>query len=301
MSYKKVPILVLLIVLLFSLTALAATSTKLGSNAGNAMELTLSQPITITSPQGGDVWQGGTNQTISWKYSPTSFKAQTVKILLLKGDTVVSTIVASTSVGAHGSGSFQLGSLIKSTLPGTYRIKIIGNDMTAMSRTGAQFNISDQFTISEPAKITITFPTSNGQTFVPGQQVTITWDYTGDLGSTLYLRLVHRSDPPIASLFAVNIDDKAPVGSGGHGSYNWVIPDKVDGADIPTSATYSFDIGNHYASVGAMGKEFKINAQRITTTVPNTNTQTTINQHLSNPGEKVGLNPQPEPPREIKR
>jgi len=60
-----------------------------------------------------------------------------VKILLLKGDTV-----ASSSVGAHGTGSYQLSSLIKSTPPGTYRIKIIGNDMTAVSRIGAQFNIS---------------------------------------------------------------------------------------------------------------------------------------------------------------
>jgi hypothetical protein len=88
---------------------------------------------------------------------------------------------------------------------------------------------------------------------VPGQQVTITWDYTGDIGGTVYLRLIHGSDLPHGGLFSVLIDAKAPAGSGGHGSYGWVIP-----TGLPISDTYFFDLGCEYAGTGDSGNSFRI-------------------------------------------
>jgi len=257
MKCKRITVMMLLLIFVFSLTALAAPTPGLGVNDMPNMVI---KTITLTSPNGGEVWQGGIERTITWKYIPTAFKAKSVQILLLKGNQVVSTIAQSTPVGSNGQGSFKWSTL--NVAPGTdYRIKIIGLANTAVApifNKNAQTDSSDYFTISEKAKITITLPQSAGQTFSPGQPVTITWNYTGDIGSTLFLRMIHGSDYPNGGLFSVLINPNASAGNGGHGSYNWVIPDKVDGADIPTSATYFFDIGCEYAGVGASGKAFKI-------------------------------------------
>jgi hypothetical protein len=61
--------------------------------------------ITVTSPNGGETWQRGTTQTISWSY--TGSPGSTVKIVLLKSGTEVGTISASTSIGSGGTGSYS--------------------------------------------------------------------------------------------------------------------------------------------------------------------------------------------------
>lgn len=252
---------------------------------------TVIKPITLTVPHGGEVWQGGIERTITWKYIPSLFKANKVQILLLKGDNVVDTIASSVPVGTNGQGSFKWSTL--NVAPGTdYRIKIIGIASATVSPAldkNAQSDTSGLFTISEKAKITITFPAGNGQTLIHGQHVNITWNYTGDIGNTLYLRLVHSSDPPNGGLFSVLIDPKAPAGNGGHGSYQWVIPN-----NLPVSATYFFDIGCEYAGIGASGKSFKIDSLKVK--IIDKNLTPPANIHLPNPGQIVELNPQPEPP-----
>lgn len=240
MISKRIPVLVLLIIFIFSLTVQAAATVTPG------IDKPVTNPITVTWPQGGEVWQWGTDKTITWKYSPALFKTKTVQILLLKGDKAVETITSGTSVGANGQGSFKWNAI--TAAPGTgYRIKVVG-----ITSGPAQYDVSDCFTIGEKAKITIVSP-KGGERLNAGQQVTIKWTYSGDIGSTLNLRLIHQSDPPNGGLFSVPIDPKAPAGSGGHGSYSWVVP-----ANVPTSATYSIDIGAEYASTGAAGNLFAI-------------------------------------------
>ena len=60
--------------------------------------------LAITSPNGGETWERGTSHTVTWKYigNPGS----TVKIVLLKAGTEVGTIIASTSIGSSGAGSY---------------------------------------------------------------------------------------------------------------------------------------------------------------------------------------------------
>jgi len=60
--------------------------------------------ITVTAPDGGETWQRGTSQTVTWDY--TGSPGSTVKIVLVKAGTEVGTIIASTSTGSGGKGSY---------------------------------------------------------------------------------------------------------------------------------------------------------------------------------------------------
>jgi len=59
--------------------------------------------ITVTSPNGGEVWQRGQTQTITWNY--TGNPGPFVKIQAMKG-TKIRTIVLRAPIGGNGSGSF---------------------------------------------------------------------------------------------------------------------------------------------------------------------------------------------------
>jgi len=60
--------------------------------------------ITVTAPNGGQTWQRGTTQTVSWDY--TGNPGSAVKIVLVKGSTDVGIIKDSWATGSNGKGSF---------------------------------------------------------------------------------------------------------------------------------------------------------------------------------------------------
>ena len=60
--------------------------------------------ITVTSPNGGETWQRGTTHTVTWSY--TGSPGSNVKLVLVKAGTEVGTIIASTSIGSGGKGSY---------------------------------------------------------------------------------------------------------------------------------------------------------------------------------------------------
>jgi hypothetical protein len=59
----------------------------------------------VKVPSGGMTWQRGTSHTISWNFSGNL--GSTVKIVLLKAGVEVGTIIASTSIGSGGTGSYS--------------------------------------------------------------------------------------------------------------------------------------------------------------------------------------------------
>ncbi|MGD0153936.1 MAG: C1 family peptidase, partial [Thermacetogeniaceae bacterium] len=65
----------------------------------------VSATISVTAPAGGANWQTGSSHTISWSY--TGNPGSAVKLDLLKGGSLSSTIIASTSAGSNGSGSYS--------------------------------------------------------------------------------------------------------------------------------------------------------------------------------------------------
>ena len=97
--------------------------------------------ITVTSPNGGETWARGVTQTIKWTY--VGNPGSSVKIELMKGGVLNSTINSSTSIGINGSGSYNW--LINSTQTmGTdYMVRVTSTTNPVYNdSSNANFNIS---------------------------------------------------------------------------------------------------------------------------------------------------------------
>lgn len=78
--------------------------------------------ITVTVPNGGESWSRGGKYTIKWTYAgnPGSY----VKIELLKGGALNSTITSRTSLGSNGSGSYSWKIPSNQTTGSNYTIRV---------------------------------------------------------------------------------------------------------------------------------------------------------------------------------
>jgi hypothetical protein len=234
MLNKRVGILCCFLIMVFSATVLAAPATGSGT--------VTDKPLVLTAPHSGETWPAGTAHKITWNYQ-ASFKGTAVQILLLKGETVAATIAASTAAGSAGQGSYIWNTA--SVAPGSdYRIRIVG--VTAVPDRNAPTDTSGYFTISDKAKLIITAPHA-GDTLHPGDNVTISWNYSGDIGATVFIRLVHAGPA-----WWDGISNKAAAGSGGHGSFTWVVGDYASGGN------YLIAISSDYADAQAESAVFKI-------------------------------------------
>jgi GH25 family lysozyme M1 (1,4-beta-N-acetylmuramidase) len=169
--------------------------------------------ITVTSPNGGELWQRGTPQIIKWDYTgrPGSY----VKIVLVKGSTIVGTIKANASIGSseHGSYTWPISSSGSGGTGSDYKVSVQSINQPAIKDTSDTF-----FTIIPPetSSITVTSP-NGGELWQRGTSRTITWDYTGSPGSSVKIVLVKGSTVVGA------IKSSVSIGSGGKGSYTWPI------------------------------------------------------------------------------
>jgi sugar lactone lactonase YvrE len=165
--------------------------------------------ITITTPNGGEVWGAGSQVTISWRYLGNT--GGNVKIDLLKSGLVDRTIASSASIGSGGTGSYLW------TVPAN---QAAGSDYTVRITSTFDPTVTDvsdgPFTIEAPS-ITITSP-NGGEVWIGGSQVTIRWTYTANPGNYVSIELLKSG-----SLNRV-ITSSTSIGSGGSGSYIWNVP-----------------------------------------------------------------------------
>jgi hypothetical protein len=87
--------------------------------------------LILTSPNGGEIWNRGAVHAITWTYTGAPGP---IKIELLKGGVVVSTLKASAPLGTNGSGSFNW------NIPGT---RALGTDYRIRITSSANTNITD--------------------------------------------------------------------------------------------------------------------------------------------------------------
>jgi len=134
-----------------------------------------SEPLSLTSPAGGEVWVIGSSQAIFWSSSGVSGN---LNIRLLKGTTDLGAIATNIPVG-NGVYNWKAGYLKDGTKVGvgsTYRVSII----SALNK-----NIKDiskaYFSLVKP-KITVKTPAS-GATWRLNSVQQITWTYTAVTGS----------------------------------------------------------------------------------------------------------------------
>jgi len=215
--------------------------------------------ITVTSPNGGESWQPASTYTITWTYGGSLFSPpfNSIKIELLKGGVLNSTIVSDVSVGSGGSGSYIW------TIPGgqasgsDYRVRVTYKFYDQISDTSnANFTITGCFS---PYSITVVSP-NGGENWKRGTTHLIQWSYNGCPGPNVkieLLRTIPGAGPPIIE--TTTIVASTPIGSGGNGSYNWTIPSnqtigtnnhKVKITTMPDGALS--DTSNNVFSISAM-------------------------------------------------
>jgi hypothetical protein len=167
--------------------------------------------IRVVSPNGGETWNVGVLQTISWTFSGSV--GANVKINLFKNGVFLRTIVASTPIGTGGAGSFLWNVPVDLKSGADYKVKVISlANSTYQDLSNANFTI-----VGLPAAITVQSP-NGGESWGAGTSQTIRWSYIGDPGATVTIALLKGG--------AVNrtIVSGAPIGSAGNGSFTWRVP-----------------------------------------------------------------------------
>ncbi len=169
-------------------------------------------PITVLSPNGGEEWQQGSAQTISWDY--VGNPGPTLKIEALRGDTVLAVITPGTPVGSGGMGSMNLTLPINAPIGTEYRIRVSSTSNTIYTDTS-----DEPFKISANTGSSIELVSPNGgENYVQGSMQTIRWDYTGNPGSIVKIEAL-RGETVLATVASSH-----PIGTGGTGFYNLTFP-----------------------------------------------------------------------------
>ena len=196
--------------------------------------------VVLSSPNGGESLSAGSTKTIVWTYSGNPGN---LRIDLLKGSSVVSTLASSVSKGSNGAGSYNWTIPSNQASGSDYKISITSTSNTSLTDSSDNF-----FTVLGPS-VTVTSP--NGGESVPvGTTRTIAWTYSGDPG---YLRIeLLKAGSVVATL-----NSYASKGSNGAGSYNWTVPsNQAPGTDYKiritstSSASLTDTSDNFFAVLG---------------------------------------------------
>jgi VCBS repeat-containing protein len=193
-----------------------------GSLSSNEAIVTLNVQslINVVNPNGGENWAVGTTQTIRWTYS--GIVGSFVKIDLYKGGVFNRAIVASASIGTGGNGYYNWPIPVNLAAGADYRIKVTSGTLTDIS--------NNNFTIAAPT-ITVVAP-NGGDIWARGMLRTITWTYTGNPGTWVKIELFK------GGVLNRTITSSASTGSGGNGSFSWLIPlRQITGNDFKIKVT----------------------------------------------------------------
>ncbi len=186
--------------------------------------------IHISSPNSGSNWSAGTGESIEWSSNTSDGSDYYVDIELWKDGYIDEGIEG--SILSQSSGGNYFWSIPNYIEDGNnYQVRVVHTE------SGVE-DFSDYFQISGGEQVTVNYP-NGGETFTEGDQMTITWDWTGgSIGLDIYLS---QNSGGSFDYFigSANATDQ---------SYNWTIP---DGADSPNCRISIEDPGNPSTNDGS--------------------------------------------------
>ncbi len=157
--------------------------------------------LTVTSPNGGESYLSGSAQTITWTSTGT---VANVNLLLYKGGVLNTTLV--TDIANTGSWVWA----INATQPEGVDYRVVVQDVADPTFSDMS---DDNFTITTPPALYITYPTKPGIVFVQGQTYNITW-VSVNVPEHVIIQLYK------GGLFNTTISDSTP----NTGSLYWTVP-----------------------------------------------------------------------------
>ncbi len=195
-------------------------------------------PITVTSPAGGASWGRGTTQTIAW--DTTGLTSPNVSLLLMEGESLVTTIAATTA--NDGSYSWP----IPSSLPAAtdYSVRVKTTDEKAQGDSGV-------FSITAPY-ISVSSPIA-GDIWYKGETKAVTWTEIGATSSYVKIQLYH------GTVLTKTIATSAP----NSGTFNWAIPKA-----LTARTDYYLKISTTDGKASGNSGVFTLKAPTITITTP---------------------------------
>ncbi|RKX43694.1 MAG: hypothetical protein DRP27_07830, partial [Thermotogae bacterium] len=184
-------------------------------------------PLTLKSPNGGEVWRVGETHDITWKHADSlesggsgadGHHLSDIKLDTNGGADGYPLTIATGVDATLDSYSWTIPATIDTVnLIGTnLKVRIIDTDLATRNYDDS----NDSFEIK--GTLTLTAPNGGELWYIGDSDKYITWDYTGELGTVSLYYDTNSGNDDYPNLIASGIS----VGSGGSGSYNWnPIPD----------------------------------------------------------------------------
>ncbi|RLI07232.1 hypothetical protein DRO24_03440, partial [Candidatus Bathyarchaeota archaeon] len=210
--------------------ALSRAESATGTDAYIDWQAVELSPLTLTSPNGGEVWQVGDTQNITWLHADsllsggscteTGYEGHHLVNLLLStdGGSTYPLTIATGVRGTQDSYSWTIPATIDAVnLIGTnLKVRIIDTDLSTRNYD------SSNGTFEIKGTLTLTAPNGGEIWYIDDTDRYITWDYTGELATVSLYYDTNSGADGYPHLIASGVS----VGSGGSGSYNWSpIPD----------------------------------------------------------------------------
>ena len=190
--------------------------------------------LAITSPNGGQSWQAGTTQSITWTMNAAS--GSYVNIDLYRGASLQYTIASSTP----NDGSFSWAIPSTQTAASDYKIKISSTSTSAVDYSDAYFSIA-----AAPLPwITVTSP-NGGETWKAGSYYSFTWTYGSNPGTYVNIDL-YKGGVFYMGLAQAVCD----------GEFSMTLPNSLAGGSdykvrIGSTSTSAYDFSNGYFTIAA--------------------------------------------------
>jgi len=184
---------------------------------------TVTPPLTLTSPNGSEEWDAGTNHTVRWNYN--DIQCRFLRIDLIDSNMVSRIITRYAWIGNNRSGSYNWLIPSNQTTGDDYRIRIMCTSHSSYTDTSDTI-----FTIEgpPPPEINVISP-AGGENWQSYSTQTITWDCNGNVGTYLKIELLK------GTTVISTITNYARTSTG---SYSWFIPsNQAGGSDYSIRVT----------------------------------------------------------------